>query len=126
MRLAVVECHWGKSALGNESRRRGTRDATSTDGLSFTRQADVRLDAGLRWLGNAQSDGSVLRFFGTGGPRGVWTATSTNGGSWNVEAEFPSAPGADPGAVQLKDGGWVLAVTGPPREGRQRVRPALR
>src|SRR5437867_3986646 len=34
--------------------------ATSKDGLGFTRQADVRLDAALRWLGNAQSDGGVL------------------------------------------------------------------
>ena len=32
-------------------------------------------------------------------------------------------PGAVPGAVKLKDGGWLLAVTGPPREGRQRLGP---
>jgi hypothetical protein len=89
--------------------------ATSTDGLSFTRQADVRLEAGLHWLGNAQSDGGVLRFFGTGGPSGVWTATSTNGQWWSLEERFPSVSGADPGAVKLKDGGWLLAVTGPPR-----------
>jgi hypothetical protein len=108
---------------GERAREGVAYHATSRDGLSFTRQADVRLDAGLRWLGNAQSDGSVLRFFGTGGSRGVWTATSTNGLLWKVEEEFPSVPGADPGAVKLKDGGWLLAVTGPPREGRQRVGP---
>jgi hypothetical protein len=106
----------------NERPREGIGyHATSTDGLGFTRQADVRIDAALRWLGNAQSDGNVLRFFGTGGSRGVWTATSTNGESWKTEGAFPSVPGADPGAVKLKDGGWLLAVTGPPREGRQRV-----
>jgi len=52
---------------------------------------------------------------------GVWTATSTNGQSWKVEEEFPSVPGADPGAVKLKEGGWLLAVTGPPREGDESV-----
>jgi hypothetical protein len=97
--------------------------ATSRDGLNFTREVDVRLEGGRRWLGNAQSDGSVLRFFGTGGSRGVWTATSTNGQSWKVEEEFPVVPGADPGAVKLNDGGWLLAVTGPPRDGPQEAIP---
>ena len=41
---------------------------------------------------------------------GVWTATSTNGQSWSVEQDFPSVPGADPGAVKLNDGAWLLAV----------------
>jgi hypothetical protein len=94
--------------------------ATSRDGLNFIRQDDVRLDGGRRWLGNAQSDGSVLRFFGTGGRFGVWSASSTNGQLWSVEEQFGRVPGADPGAVKLKDGNWLLAVTGPPREGRER------
>ena len=97
--------------------------ATSRDGLNFTRQPDVQLDSRLRWLGNAQSDGGVIRFFGTGGPGGVWTATSPNGESWTVDEEFPLVPGADPGAVKLKDGGWLLAVTGPPRDGRRQMAP---
>jgi hypothetical protein len=97
--------------------------AISRDGLGFIRQADVQLDGALHWLGNAQSDGSVIRFFGTGGPGGVWTATSTNGESWTVDEDFPSVMGADPGAVKLKEGGWLLAVTGPPREGRQQPGP---
>jgi hypothetical protein len=91
--------------------------ATSKDGLNFVRLADVQLEDNLRWLGNAQSDGAVIRFFGTGGPGGVWTATSTNGEAWTMDETFPSVPGADPGAVKLKDGGWLLAVTGPPRDG---------
>jgi hypothetical protein len=95
--------------------------ATSTDGVNFTRQADVRIESGRRWLGNAQSEGGVLRFFGTGGSSGgVWTAISTNGQSWSVEEGFPMVPGADPGAVKIKDG-WVLAVTGPPHGNRQRT-----
>lgn len=90
--------------------------ATSKDGLRFTRQPDVQLDGRLRWLGNAQSDGDAVRFFGTGGPGGVWTATSSDGRSWTLEENFPAVMGADPGAVKLKDGGWLLAVTGPPRD----------
>lgn len=87
--------------------------ATSKDGLSFTRQPDVRIEGERRWLGNAQSDGKAIRFFGTG--PGGWSATSTDGESWTVDDKFPSVPGADPGAAKLKDGGWLLVVTGPPR-----------
>jgi hypothetical protein len=97
--------------------------ATSRDGLNFTRQPDVRIDGRRRWLGNAQSDGEVMRFFGTGGPGepgqpgGVWIGESRDGASWIVSTGFASVSGADPGAVQLKDGSWLLAVTGQPRPG---------
>jgi hypothetical protein len=33
-----------------------------------------------------------------------------------LEDKFPRIMGADPGAVKLRDGGWLLTVTGPPRE----------
>jgi len=95
--------------------------ATSTDGLNFKRHEDVRLDGAVRWLGNALSDGGSLRFFGTGGPNGAWSATSNNGHRWKVDEAFPAVPGADPGAVKLNDGGWLLAVTGPARRGRPRI-----
>jgi hypothetical protein len=42
--------------------------ATSRDGLEFTREDDVRVEGNRRWLGNAQSDGAAITFFGTGGP----------------------------------------------------------
>jgi hypothetical protein len=93
--------------------------ATSPDGLNFVRQPDVKLTGARNWLGNAQSDGSVIRFFGTGGPRGVWMGVSTNGVSWTLDENFPVVRGADPGAVKLKDGGWLLTVTGPPRGNRR-------
>lgn len=99
--------------------------ATSTDGLHFNRQDDVQLDSSLRWLGNVQSDAGALHFFGTGGPGGVWKATSTNGVAWTVDVRFPSVMGADPGAAKLKDGGWLIAVTGPPREGRRQNAPMV-
>lgn len=91
--------------------------ATSKDGLTFTRQADVRIEEGRqRWLGGVLADGEVLRFFGTS-DRGIWSATSKDGQAWKLDADFPRVPGADPGAVKLKDGSWLLVVTGPPRPG---------
>lgn len=89
--------------------------ATSSDGLSFTRVEDVFMDGNRRWLGNAQSDGSTITFFGTGG--GVFTATSSDGANWRLTRRA-AVMGADPGAVAAKEGGWIIAVTGPPRDGR--------
>lgn len=88
--------------------------ATSEDGLTFTRVADVRFDEDPRWLGNAQSDGQVITFFGSG--PGIFTATSTDGSAWKSGGRFMFA-GADPGAAAAKDGGgWILIATGPPRD----------
>ncbi|MDA0803856.1 MAG: hypothetical protein O2819_08940, partial [Planctomycetota bacterium] len=107
--------------------------ATSKDGLAFERITDVKMPAsaatakprggrpvagsgtGARWLGNMQSDGSRLLFFGSG--PAPWPMTSTDGTSWSAAQERVAIPGADPGAVKLKDGSWLLVVTGPPREG---------
>lgn len=93
--------------------------ATSRDGLTFARAADVRIDGQRRWLGNAQSDGKTMTFFGTGG--GVWIGASTDGASWQVATTVP-VMGADPGGVTARDGGWILAVTGPPRPGTPSAR----
>jgi hypothetical protein len=84
--------------------------ATSPDGLTFTRQDDVYMEGDRRWLGNALSDDGVIRFFGTG-PGGVWTATSEDGATWLPEVTWP-VPGADPGAVRLRDGSWLIVATG--------------
>lgn len=90
----------------------GAYHATSADGLNFTRADDVTLDDDVRWLGNAQSDGKKINFFGTG--RGVFMAESMDGAKWQPTGRFP-VMGADPGAVAAKDGGWIVLVTGPPR-----------
>jgi hypothetical protein len=88
--------------------------AVSQDGLTFVRQPDVRMPGGRRWLGNVVSDAGSLRFFGTGGRGGIWTATSDDGRAWVLS--FPvDAPGADPGAIRLRDGAWLVIATGPPR-----------
>jgi len=101
--------------------------ATSKDGLQFTRAEDVRIGGSRRWLGNAQADGVSITFFGTaapgpgglgaGPPRGgIWLATSRDGRSWTLLDDL-HVPGADPGAVAGKDGGWIIVSTGPPRPG---------
>lgn len=100
----------------HEPPRAGTAyHATSTDGLHFTRKDDVTLDEDVRWLGNAQSDGKTITFFGTGRS---FTATSKDGVKWN-RTNGIAIPGADPGAVASKDGGWIIAATGPPRNQSQ-------
>jgi hypothetical protein len=90
--------------------------ATSTDGLQFTREANVHLEGRRRWLGNAQSDGKVITFFGTGEP-GIWTATSEDGRRWKPGENLLDIQGADPGAVVLRDGGYLVLATGAPRAG---------
>jgi hypothetical protein len=98
------------------------------------------------------SDGDTITFFGTGdsgtqgGPRlgpptgpttmpaaprpvvpagqargGIWMAASRDGDRWTLESA-PAVPGADPGAVAATNGGWVFAVTGPPRAGTATAR----
>lgn len=104
--------------------------ATSKDGLEFTRVEDVKISGNHRWLGNAQSDGKVITFFGTADHRrgdpaqprgGVWLGTSTNGNDWQLP-KILDVPGADPGAVAARDGGWIVVVTGPPRPGTATAR----
>lgn len=99
--------------------------ATSKDGLKFNRVDDVKIAGNHRWLGNAQSDGKTITFMGTaergpgkpGQPRGgIWLGTSTDGSRWEL-AKILNVQGADPGAVAMDDGGWIVAVTGPPRPG---------
>jgi hypothetical protein len=94
--------------------------AVSRDGLEFTRVADVVAPGGRRWLGNMQSDGGRLLFFGTG--PGSWPLASADGESWRADSMQVRVPGADPGAVRLRDGQWLLSVTSPPRAGTPSAR----
>jgi hypothetical protein len=90
--------------------------AISRDGLKFIRVADIKLSTSRgRWLGNLQSDGGKLLFFGTGA--GPWPVASADGLNWGAATASMRLPGADPGAVKLRDGSWLLAVTSPPRPG---------
>jgi hypothetical protein len=102
--------------------------ATSKDGLDFAREEDVHIADGRRWLGNAQSDGQTIRFFGTTDPArmnalspgqpisGIWVASSSDGQSWTLHDPLP-VPGVDPGVTAAREGGWIVISTGPPRPG---------
>ncbi|MSU62755.1 MAG: hypothetical protein EXS31_10225 [Pedosphaera sp.] len=100
--------------------------ATSKDGLNFTRLDDVQIEGRRRWLGNAESDGKLITFYGTGEgmnsganaggrPRGgFWMASSEDGKSWKLVAN-PPIGGGDPGAVKTRDGGLLVVITGESR-----------
>ncbi len=90
--------------------------ATSQDGLKFERVADIRPPSDrARWLGNLQSDAGKLVFFGTG--PGPWPVQSADGANWTTAQTPTRFRGADPGAVRLRAGSWLLLVTGEPRPG---------
>ncbi len=93
---------------------RGGYHAVSTDGLKFERLTDLSLDSSRnRWLGGLVSDAGRLLFFGTG--PGPWPIGSADGASWRPSNETVRLPGADPGAVRLKDGAWLVVATGAPQ-----------
>ncbi len=106
--------------------------ATSDDGLNFTRVNNVLMDGRRRWLGNAESDGKRITFYGTGEglnnadggrPRGAfWMATSEEGKNWKLVAN-PSIGGGDPGAVKTHDGGLLVVITGESRRGPRGMPP---
>lgn len=82
--------------------------ATSKDGLEFVRAADVGLAGGVRWLGNAFTDGEKITFVGTADP----------GPSRDLIAA-PEISGGDPGAAPTRDGGLLVVITGEPRQRAQ-------
>lgn len=111
--------------MGGQERHESPRSspgyhAISTDGLKFERGPDLEMPSERsRWLGNLQSHAGRLYFFGTG--PGPWPITSKDAAHWETAVEATRLPGADPGAVKLRDGSWLLLVTGPPRSGARRL-----
>ena len=107
-----------------ERRRRGEPQpggngyhATSTDGLVFTRAADLPLSSTRdRWFGNLLSDGSQLLFFGSG--PGPWPMTSADGKRWAPAVTSMRMPGVDPCAVRLRDDSWLVVATREPTRGK--------
>jgi hypothetical protein len=96
----------------------GAYHAVSKDALTFVRTNDLRMEGRKRWLGNAQSDGEQITFFGTADDArsSLWMATSIDGYEWTL-VESPILKGADPGAVRARDGALIVIATGPPRPG---------
>jgi hypothetical protein len=104
--------------------------AVSKDGLTFEARPNVTIDAPTnpkaaqahashhRWLGSAlaTSDGKTLRFVGTNDGGGIWAAHSINGSDWKLD-DLPLKSGADPAAIELKDGSLLVIATGPARPG---------
>jgi hypothetical protein len=120
----------GGDPLGNRPAMGRGYHATSKDGLRFTRVEDVQIEGRRRWLGNAQSDGKRITFYGTGEgfdtgtgrPRGsLWVATSEDGERW-APVPGPVIGGGDPGAVATRDGGLLVVITGEPRPGTPSAR----
>lgn len=110
-------------AAGDRPRVGMGSHATSRDGLTFTRQPDVRIEGRRRWLGGALSDRKQILFVGTGEPGpaapgqtrgGIWMAASPDGAAWSL-LEMSAVSGADPGVVAGKEGGWVVVSTSGPR-----------
>jgi len=87
--------------------------ATSVDGLTFQRAADLPLTpVRNRWFGNLLSDGRTLSFFGTG--PGPWPMTSADGFAWNAAPNPMRMPGLDPAVLMLKDGARLVLSTRAP------------
>ena len=87
--------------------------ATSVDGLTFQRAADLPLTPiRNRWFGNLVSDGPTLSFFGTG--PGPWPMTSADGFTWNAAPDAVRVPGIDPAVLALRDGARLVLSTKAP------------
>ena len=84
--------------------------AESPDGLQFKRVADLQIDGGRDWLGNAVSLPRGIRFFGTA--RNVWSADSMDGRTWTAN-HVEAAIGADPAVARTAEGRWLIITTGP-------------
>lgn len=82
--------------------------STSTDGVAFTRQEDIKLP--MDFLGQVIPADGGLRFYGTN-DAGVVSAFSTDGSTWTMESGT-RAPGVDPGIQQLADGSYLMIYTG--------------
>lgn len=116
----TAEQMWADQQRGRPPRDGAGYHAVSRDGLDFERVSDITTKPPNRWLGNMQSDGGRLVFFGTG--PGPWPLVSIDGTHWSVGELAASIPGADPGVVKLGDGSWLLLVTSPPRPGTPSAR----
>jgi len=95
----------------------GAYHATSTDGLTFERQADIPSVDGANWTGNLLQRPTGLRFYG-GSRRGLWYADSAAGQDWSTPRSL-GFQGGDPTVVEVEPERFLLICVGaPPRNPR--------
>lgn len=92
----------------------GAYHATSTDGLTFERQADIPSVNQANWTGNLLRHGTGLRFYG-GSRQGLWYADSEDGVTWTTPRTL-GLQGGDPTVVQVDEQRFLLIYVGPPRQ----------
>lgn len=86
--------------------------AVSSDGLNFTRVADITSADGLNWLGNLVPYQDGMRFYGNSS-HGLWWAFSKDGSTWTPPT-FLSFGGGDPAVVATGDGRFHIVYVGQP------------
>lgn len=86
--------------------------ATSADGLTFVRQADLAGPTANRWLGAMIEIPKGVRFYGSSNA-GVWSARTTDGSTWTLDSTPIGLTGADPGIAPLPSGTLIGTVTVP-------------
>ena len=92
----------------------GAFRAISNNGITFTTQTTYTFDGSHLWLGNYMTDGSTLKFYGSGTPGNIWFNSSTNGITWTGYNNTNVIMAADPAVVKNKSGTYVMLYTGPP------------
>ncbi len=89
-------------------------NGTGSRGLTFTQAADVVVGSGRHWIGNAIVREGLLRYYGSG-MGGVWSATSSDGAAWSLDASTRLPAAGDAAAVVLSSDETLLVAVGPPR-----------
>lgn len=90
----------------------GAYHATSSDGLTFTQEADYSSDAMHNWTGNFMLENpSVMRFYGSG--QKIWFNSTTDGFSWRGYTDT-NLIGGDPSVCKLPNNSYLAIFVGQP------------
>jgi len=82
--------------------------SVSKDGVNFELQDNIE-NLDMDFLGQVVVAGDGLRFYGTG--KGISSAFSEDGYTWEMEEGKRLSTGADPGVAQLADGSYIMLYT---------------
>lgn len=94
----------------------GAYFATSTDGLTFERQANIPSSRDYNWTGNLITYDNVLRFYGNTKSREskIFYSWTTDGQTWSVPTQT-NITGGDPSVVQTMESIYLMIYVGPPK-----------